>query len=187
MSTQQTCGVVGRQRRHRWHLRLATFSNYPRLCCSSLQTQLVIAMIIAAWDGLCRQVISHLCWDQLCANLVAKRIPYDAHMVRVSAWRHAMLFNGPCPFQAAGRHARCAGCGTVIRATVEASTVWCCLPTCCAMYRWSMLQNLRTCLLSSTSMHESAVQPLTVVGGDARESRGEAEGQSRGEAEAGGM
>lgn len=37
----------------------------------------------------------------------------------VSAWRHAMLFNGPCPFQAAGRHARCTGCGTVIRATVE--------------------------------------------------------------------
>ena len=30
-----------------------------------------------------------------------------------------MLFNGPCPFQAAGRHARCTGCGTVIRATVE--------------------------------------------------------------------
>ena len=28
-----------------------------------------------------------------------------------------------------------------------------------------------------------AVQPLPVVGGDARESRGEAEGQSRGEAE----
>ena len=52
-------------------------------------------------------------------KLVAKRIRYYAPMVRVSAWRHAMLFNGPCPFQAAGRHARCAGCGTVIRATVE--------------------------------------------------------------------
>ena len=62
---------------------------------------------------------SHLCWDQLRANLVSKRIRYYARMVRVSAWRHAMLFNGPCPFQAAGRHARCAGCGTVIRATVE--------------------------------------------------------------------
>jgi hypothetical protein len=30
-----------------------------------------------------------------------------------------MLFNDPCPFQAAGRHASCTGCGTVIRATVE--------------------------------------------------------------------
>ena len=63
---------------------------------------------------------SHLCWAQLCADLVTKRIPYDARMVlRKSAWRHAMLFGGPCPFQAVGRGARCARCGTCIRATVE--------------------------------------------------------------------
>ena len=42
-----------------------------------------------------------------------------SHGTSVSAWRHAMLFNGPWPFQAAGRHACCTGCGTVIRATVE--------------------------------------------------------------------
>ena len=34
--------------------------------------------------------------------------------------RHAMLVNGPCPFEAVGgRSMRCVGCGVIIRATAE--------------------------------------------------------------------
>jgi hypothetical protein len=146
---------------------------YPRPCCSSLQTQLVIAMINAAWDGLRWQVICVGTNFVPTYSVVAKRIPYDARMVRVSAWRHAMLFNGPCPFQAAGRHARCAGCGTVIRATVEDKyrvvlfadmlvAAPCPDGACCRICG-------PPCSLQQACTR--AVQPLTVVGGDARERR----------------
>ena len=101
------------------------------MACPLLEQPSEIMLLIAA-AATSRSVgrlaqVNSTCRDVLRTNVSTRRIPHDARMAHKSAFRHAMLVSGPCPFQKIhDRAARCCGfvshgeiCGARIRATAE--------------------------------------------------------------------
>ena len=86
-----------------WWLGCTPMASAPCHLLDNLELPTAVLLLIA--DAACHRSVgrpvqaSHLCWAQLYADLVTKCFLYDAHMVRKSAWGHAILFGGLCPFQ----------------------------------------------------------------------------------------